>query len=77
MPFYLLYAYLIFTLCFTCVCLKANTPYFFKPVVRQLLFTKNSNVLTPELLDLRQYLAIDTLRVSEQNICLKLNTWIT
>ena len=29
------YAYLIFTLHFTCVCLKANTPsYLFKPVVR-------------------------------------------
>ena len=35
--------------------------YIFKPVVRWLLFTKNSNVLTPELLDLRQYLAIGTL----------------
>ena len=31
------YAYLVFTLCFTCVHFKANTPsYLFKPVVRHL-----------------------------------------
>ena len=35
MPF--TYVYHIFTLCFTCVCLKANTPlYLFKPAVRHL-----------------------------------------
>ena len=71
MPF--LYVDLIFTLCFTCVHLKANTfLYLFKPVVRQLLFTKKSNVLTPELLDLRQYLAIGNLSVFDLNIGLNL-----
>ena len=62
MPF--TYVHHIFTLCFTCVCLKANTPsYLFKPVVRQLYslaFHWEFYYSYSEPLDLRQYLAIGT-----------------
>ena len=63
MPF--TYVYHIFILCFTCVCLKANTPSsLFKPVVRQLYslaFHWEFYCSHSELLDLRQYLAIVSL----------------
>ena len=66
------------TSCSTCVCLKANTFfYLFKPVVRQLISTENLTVLTSELLDLRQYLAIGNLSIFNQNIGLKLELWTT
>ena len=75
MPF--TYVYHIVTLCFTCVCLKANTPlHIFKPVVRHLLFTENLIVLNSEPLNLRQYLAIGILRVSELEHWLELDTWL-
>ena len=79
MPFS--YVYLIFTLCFTCVCLKANTLlYLFKPVVKHLCslaFHWEFYHSYSELLDLRQYLVIGNLSIFEQNISLKLDLWTT
>ena len=75
------YVHLIFTLCFTCVHLKANTfLYLFKPAVRQLYsltFHWEFYCSYSEPLNLRQYLAIGNLSVSDLNIGLKLDTWIT
>ena len=66
------YVYLIFTLCFTCVHLKANTPFdLFKPVIRHLYslaFYWESYHSKPEQLDLRQYLATGNLSVFEPEL---------
>ena len=76
MPF--TYVYHIFTLCFTCVGLEVNTPsYLFKPVVRQLYslaFHWEFYHSYSEPLDPRQYLAIGTLRVTESEHWLELDT---